>query len=367
VAKILCLRPIPDATRREAALTLARRAVESGQNHKYLSYFRMALGMAEYRSGNFAAAEESLAAAVAGGQKGEHVYDTAGFYRAMSLYRQGKTADARRLAEVIAKHTVPLPADDANPLGGNRNHDDLIRWLAYREAKALIGFDDPPAWAAERAYHQAMAAGRYREAVAHLAARSAARNHNDSTLYMRVAALQAWFGQDRELSETRRRILDAASATKDPTEAERTAKACCLAALDVEATKAACILARRAVDLGKDSELLPWFHLALGMAEYRARRFTEADASLRAAIADRHQENAQRLVIAELYRAMSLHQLGKNAEARTVALTATAKMPPLPKDDKEALAADHDDLIMWLAYKEAKALIGFDDPPREKK
>ena len=53
-------------------------------------------------------------------------------------------------------------------------------------------------------------------------------------------------------------------------------------------------------------------------------------------------------------------------------------MKPLPKDEKNPLAsdADHDDLILWLAYKEAKAIIQFDmaaplretaPPPREKK
>jgi hypothetical protein len=55
-------------------------------------------------------------------------------------------------------------------------------------------------------------------------------------------------------------------------------------------------------------------------------------------------------------------------------------MKPLPRDEKSPLAdkAGHDDLILWLAYKEAKELIGFDatpaaaprekpSPPREKK
>ena len=48
-------------------------------------------------------------------------------------------------------------------------------------------------------------------------------------------------------------------------------------------------------------------------------------------------------------------------EARKLA-TEAAKMRPLPKDEKNPLAsdADHDDLILWLAYKEAKALIMFD-------
>jgi hypothetical protein len=39
----------------------------------------------------------------------------------------------------------PLPKDEKNPLADKANHDDLILWLAYKEAKALIGFDATPA------------------------------------------------------------------------------------------------------------------------------------------------------------------------------------------------------------------------------
>ena len=35
----------------------------------------------------------------------------------------------------------PLPRDENNPLAGDANHDDLILWLAYKEAKAMIKFE----------------------------------------------------------------------------------------------------------------------------------------------------------------------------------------------------------------------------------
>jgi hypothetical protein len=31
-----------------------------------------------------------------------------------------------------------------NPLADGADHDDLILWLAYEEAKAMIRFDNPP-------------------------------------------------------------------------------------------------------------------------------------------------------------------------------------------------------------------------------
>lgn len=44
-------------------------------------------------------------------------------------------------------------------------------------------------------------------------------------------------------------------------------------------------------------------------------------------------------------------------------------MKPVPKGGRNPLAdkADPDDLILWLAYKEAKALIQRDAPPPEAK
>ena len=69
---------------------------------------------------------------------------TAAFYRAMSLFRQGKEKEARQLASEAAIKMKPLPMDEENPLVGGNDADDLILWLAYKEAKAMIGFDAAP-------------------------------------------------------------------------------------------------------------------------------------------------------------------------------------------------------------------------------
>jgi hypothetical protein len=39
----------------------------------------------------------------------------------------------------------PPPADPENPLAGNTTHDDLVLWLACKEAKAMIPSGAPPA------------------------------------------------------------------------------------------------------------------------------------------------------------------------------------------------------------------------------
>lgn len=106
---------------------------------------------------------------------------------------------------------------------------------------------------------------------------------DDTTLLLKVAALQAWFGQDKGLAETCRRGLAAAKNTTNSQAADRLAKGCCvLPSTDKAQLGAALELAGKAVQLGKNSTRY-WFQLALGMAEYRSGRFAEADAVLTAA------------------------------------------------------------------------------------
>ena len=95
----------------------------------------MALGMAEYRCGRYAAAEAMLRAASQLGNSNYHVSVTSAFYRAMSLSRLGKEDEARKLASEAAAKMTPLPRDEKNPLTDNASADDLILWMAYKEAK----------------------------------------------------------------------------------------------------------------------------------------------------------------------------------------------------------------------------------------
>ena len=127
-------------------MALGREAVKIGRGEEWNL---LALGMAEYRSGNDAAAEEALLAAGKAGKDNPHVTGISAFYRAMGLFRQGKPDEARDLASAAAAKMKPLPGDENNPLAGHATHDDLILWLAYKEAKAMIMFDTaPPAKAA---------------------------------------------------------------------------------------------------------------------------------------------------------------------------------------------------------------------------
>ncbi len=217
---------------------------------------------------------------------------------------------------------------------------------------------------ASAAADREIAAGRTQDALVHLVTLSAAQP-DDTALFLKLAALQAWFGQDKELAETCRRGLAGAKNTTVPETADRVAKACCvLPSTDEAQLEAALALARKAVQLGKGSHNQPWFQMALGMAEYRSGHFAEADAALSAA-AKGAENNPHVAGTSALYRAMSLFRQGKEDEARKLATAAAAKMQPLPKDEKNPLAdnANYDHLILWMAYKEAKALIKFEPAP----
>jgi hypothetical protein len=112
--------------------------VDLGKNHNWLPWFEMALGMAEYRSGHFAEADAALIDAASGGKDNPRVVGTSAFYRAMSLFRQGKEEEALQLFIGATSKMKPLPKDETNPLTDRARHDDLIIWMAYKEARALI-------------------------------------------------------------------------------------------------------------------------------------------------------------------------------------------------------------------------------------
>ena len=202
-----------------------------------------------------------------------------------------------------------------------------------------------------------MTAGRTHEARALLEEASAAsRTHPEDS--WRVAAVQAWYGFDRDHAASVREILASAHGTGDANTALRAAQAVALRPpSDPAALAEALALARRAVglDYGQSERL------ALGMAELRGGRLAEADDALRAAGIG---PDVTAAGSAAFYRAMTLFRQGRKDEARELAAQAVAAMRPLPRDDRGPTGNNNpNNLILWLARKEAKAMIGFDRPP----
>ncbi len=159
--------------------------------------------------------------------------------------------------------------------------------------------------------------------------------------YLRVAALQAWFGQDKELSSTCEKLLSLAKDTEDPLLVEKAAKCCSLRQADPKLRETALVLARRAVEHGKGTLWLAYCEMVRGMAGYRCGHFAEADAALNAAMNDPGKIDAESSTSA-FYRAMGLLRQGNTDLARKLATEAAAKMKPLPVDEQKPLAGGAD-------------------------
>lgn len=200
-------------------------------------------------------------------------------------------------------------------------------------------------------------AGRSRDAVP-IQAKMSAANPKDTIGSMKVAALQAWFGQEQEFADTRRRILAFAKDSNEATAVERAAKACSiLPTTDRAELDAALACGRRAAQFSENNDSLRgWCLMALGMAEYRSGNDAAADEALLAA-GKADPNNPSVTGISAFYRALTLFRQGKAEEARSVAIAAATQMKPLPADERNTLNESQEDLILWLAYKEAWTLL----------
>jgi WD40 repeat protein/serine/threonine protein kinase len=308
--------------------------------------------------------------------------------------------DGRFFAHVDFDHVELIPLQpDEEELAYRRLYTQPNLWR-YREGydAARAAKDDfaaefyfnllPPAEQriieAQLAADREIAAGRTPDALGHLVIVSAA-NPDDTALALKLAALQAWFGDDKELADTCGRALESAKDTFDPMKWGQLVRICCLRPTsDKTRQEAALVLARKAPEFSKnvpfyELTVRPFYQFTLGLAEYRSGYFAEADAALLAAIRPgkgfrpvvqlggdpRAVKYSPFTGTVEFFLAMTLFRQGKEDEARKLAAEAAAKMKPLPKDEKNPLAdgASVDDLLLWLAYKEAKDLIKFEPAP----
>ncbi|HWY87420.1 MAG TPA: DUF3108 domain-containing protein, partial [Gemmataceae bacterium] len=135
-AKAYCLRSSTDAALLTKALDLAQLAVKLRKG----PWDQLALGLAEYRNLQYAAAERTLADAEQSAGGIQAISGTARLFRAMSLFQENRPEEARKLFSQAEVEMPPLPKDEHQPLvdGSLADRDMLIWWLAYKEARSLI-------------------------------------------------------------------------------------------------------------------------------------------------------------------------------------------------------------------------------------
>lgn len=372
IGKMALLGSAEDKSQVQRGIAFVRRLETLDKGGPYSDWFKMDRGIAEYRGGNYQAAEQDFANEMQTAEAFTDFGCTTAFYRAMCLFRLGRQADAEVIAREAMSIMSPLPADPKNPLANGADGPTIAMWMAYGEAKSLLKMQGPGELEFKQR-REAMASMRrlfseaepesnskhMPEAVAHLASASEL-GPQQTYLAEFVAVFQAWYGQDVQWKATASRSLKLAAATHFATTAERAAKVAVLRPSSDKAQIAAALaLARRAIELSRgDNRYMPFYRLSLGMAQYRAGDYMAADAAL---------GEAERLgskikyvpLAARLYRAMSLSRQGKQSEAQALFSAAAAKMDPLPDDEKNPKLTNNliDELIVWMAYKEAKALL----------
>ncbi len=139
-AKAWCLRPSSDTILLAKALDMAGFGVDLRKGTPWLAWYQLSLGMAQYRNGQFADAEQTLAAAGQADSQYPDLLPTARLFRSMCLFQEGRQSEARRLFNETQAQMTPLPQDPNVPVvdGKTASHDLIISWLVYQEAKSLL-------------------------------------------------------------------------------------------------------------------------------------------------------------------------------------------------------------------------------------
>ena len=139
-AKACCLRPVTDPDRLAKVLDFARQSADLRKGTPWQPWYQLSLGMAEYRNGSHAEAEQTLVEAEQTAGKYRDIPGTARMFRAMNVFQQGRADEARELYNQAVTLLPPFPADTGRPVIGGKiaSHDVIIGWLAGQEAKFLI-------------------------------------------------------------------------------------------------------------------------------------------------------------------------------------------------------------------------------------
>jgi tetratricopeptide (TPR) repeat protein len=376
---------VEDALRaREEVLALRRKV--NGTNHAETIWATHCVAMSYLDCGRFAEGVKLEQQVLA---LGRHLYEpehprmlAAMHILAHSLQECGdsneavttweKECEARKKVNGLEhSDTLECMADLANACYSIGRVDDALKLLEESVAlhRKALGRDHYAAvtLTAQLAYTY-LAAGRPTDARSSLEEIAEPRLSDIFTLhgpvhFIEIAAICAWLDMKREFEANCRRTLELAESTRYPPIAERAAKAFCLRpSFHGDLLASAVTLARRAVELGGKDPKLPWYQLTLGMAEFRQGNYHASIKALESAESGAaHQPQSVRPLLedtARLYRAMSLFHQGKVPRAQEVVSDVAARMHPLPSDGHPLKhVAFHDDLILALAYKEAKALL----------
>lgn len=320
-AKCALIAPCGDKALLDAAVALARQAAETGRADPFFPYYQTTLGMAEYRSGHYAAADEVLSQAAVNAKDIAGLAAQGAFYRAMCLYQEGKTDGATKVAADAASKMLPLPPEE-NHLGTDLN--PFGQWVAYKEAKALLGVDiapprDPERETAARAEMEQTAGyqlgrrGFLKEAIEHLD-KARQLNENDHWPWYEEGCVLAYSGDTDAYGKHCRSMLEKFSGSNVTVVLDRTTKAALLLPQGGD-PKQLLALADRVLSEGANTPYGRYFHLLKSLALYRNGEFQTCIDEAQNCKRLGGEQTATVAATADLLMAMSHQRLGSADQA----------------------------------------------------
>jgi len=177
---------------------------------------------------------------------------------------------------------------------------------------------------------------------------------------LKMAVVYATVGEMEKFDAHCRWLIERYQDAELATDAERSVKGYLLfsgphdPALLAEAVGRTRFAVEAAAKAG-EAELLPWFYLSHGMAEYRLKNYAEALTWLAKVVED---ETLYIRSLAQAFHAMAAHGQGKRAEALALLEKARATSAALPAPGTEEYKEEWTDtLSTQLAMREAEAMI----------
>jgi len=276
------------------------------------------------------------------------------------LRHQNRDADAEPLfRQLLESFKSRKPPDDSAVLAGTENVLSVI--LAQMQT------DHEPRDAGNLA-KQTKEADALLDDLLAMRTRMALATPDETFLSLKLGVFQIWFGRKEALLETVRHLFNWAEQRSDDADAmEHAALAWCLSPTnDRSLAPRALELAQHAADLARGPWYEAWYQRTLGLAYYRLGNCAAAESALDRAAeaandfeASRQQFKRPLQTAVHFIRSMIRFSGGDYAKARELLAEGKAEMKPLPKDRRQIFesATAFDDVMVWLAYKEAEALL----------